>query len=68
MNKSQLNLWNPKMLEVLGNILLPKRGEEPVATTLAKQLKSLVTGTSAYHVCYQVGDEEQRGCLYGCST
>ena len=38
MNISQLNLWNPK---VLGNILLPKEGEQPVATALAKQLKSL---------------------------
>ena len=55
----------PKGAGGSGKHSTPKTGEEPVATPLAKKLKSLrVTGTSENHVCYPVGDEEQTGCLY----
>ena len=41
MNTSPLNLWtDPKSA---GKHSTPKRGEEPVATALAKQIRSLET-------------------------
>ena len=58
MNISQLHLWNPKVLEVLGNILLPKEAGT-CCHCLGQTVKiPRVTETSANHVCYLGGDEK----------